>query len=387
MIPTTVFIREFLGISATFIYRQLLGVKPDFNPSVICLREINRDIFPYPLVHCARGDSETSWEKISGKLKRAITGYYNLPGRAAYHFWKEKLRSEKCRLIHAHFGMEGIMAVPLSEILAIPLVVTLHGFDMSRLLQRRGYKPGLVDMFKKCALVIAISDKFKNDAISLGCPPHKVARHYIGVPVDEFTYRERKTSEGESLNFLQVSNFVEKKGHIYTLKAFAKALERGVRGKLTLIGDGPERPRCEKLSQELGIGDKVEFAGKKPMQEIPGYMDEAHIFIHHSVTAKNGDTEGIPTVIMEAMATGLPILTTIHSGIPELVINNRSGFLVGERDVESYGQKWTEMAVNPGLRASMGQFNRKKVVSEFNMSKQNEILKSLYRRALNEEKI
>lgn len=385
VIPSAVFVRDYLPISATFIYRQMKGVEPEFKPSVICRRTNNLDVFPHERIFQVpdhRRYNDTLLEKITGKLRRTITGYYNYPGKASYLYWAGKLKTKGCRLIHAHFGIEGIIMLPLAKRLGIPLIVTLHGFDMSKLLKKRGYEKKLRDMFEKCDLIIAVSDKFKEDAILKGCNPDKIVRHYIGVPVEEFSFHERERKENSPVNFLQVSNFVEKKGHTFSIKAYANLLKEGVQAKLTFVGDGQTRKECENLANKMGISDKVVFTGKKPMGEIPGYMKKADIFVHHSVTSSDGDMEGIPTVIMEAMAVGLPIITTRHSGIPELVVDGKSGFMVEERDVVSYTKRMIEIAGNYETRISMGRFNRDRIIEDFNMTKQNQELKSLYYRVL-----
>ena len=385
MTPVTIFIRTYLGISATFIYRQLKGVEPDFQPSVICQKYENLEIFPHNKIHCVPDTpkyKDSPWEKLTGKIKRTISGYHNLPGKETYNFWKESLEKDKSQLIHAHFGMEGIMMLPLVEMTGVPLIVTLHGYDMSRLLRRRGYKENLREMFNKCSLVIAVSDKFKKDAISLGCPSNKVIRHYIGVPVDEFKFTKRNKAPGDPLNFLQVARFTEKKGHTTTLKTFRKVLDNGVNGKLILVGDGPLLNQCKILAKELNLGENIEFTGKKPMKEISRYLEKADIFIQHSIVSQDGDTEGIPIGIMEAMASGLPVLSTRHSGIPELVIEGKSGFLCDEKDINQYANNWVNLANDNNLRIEMGRFNRNRVEETFNIDRQNEKLKEIYKKVV-----
>ncbi len=410
MIPTALFIRTYLGISATFIYRQLKGVIPEFSPSVFCQKTENTDIFPHDPIHSIPDTPEYKdkpQEVFQAKVRRAVEGFYNLPGKSSFQFWEDRLRQENYRLIHAHFGPEGIMIAPLAEKLNIPLIVTLHGYDMSRLLKRRGYKQKLSHLFEKCALVICVSEKFRNDAISLGCSPEKAVRHYIGVPVEEFACKFNGTAhslvgsipEGSPVSstgilpvsppkkdspitFLQVARFTGKKGHSYTLQAFKNLLDAGVNGKLVLAGDGPLLEECRIHAKTLCIEDKIDFLGKMPMDKIPPLLQKADIFIQHSITPADGDTEGIPIGLMEAMAVGLPVLSTEHSGIPELVIHGKSGFLAPERDVETFSRNWVEIAGNSEMRQAMGIFNRKRIEENFNIKKQNEILKSIYRKAI-----
>lgn len=401
MTSTAVFIRSYLGISATFIYRQLKGVMPEFSPSVICRKTENLGIFPHSPIHVVPDTPEYKdkpLEIIQAKFRRAVEGFYNLPGKASFQFWENKLKQENCRLIHAHFGPEGIMIAPIAEKLGIPLIVTLHGYDMSRLLKRRGYKEKLGDLFNKCSLVICVSDKFRNDAIALGCRPEKAVRHYIGVPVEEFTCKLTGTAgnsvsstgvppmsapqKNSPLTFLQVARFTGKKGHRYTLEAFRNVLDAGINGRLVMAGDGPLLEECRIQAKKLGIEGKVDFPGKMPMHKIPLLMEKADIFIQHSITPEDGDTEGIPISLTEAMAVGLPVLSTEHSGIPELVIHGKSGFLAPERDIDAFSRQWVEIAENAELRQEMGRFNRERIEEDFNMKKQNEVLKSLYRRVI-----
>jgi glycosyltransferase involved in cell wall biosynthesis len=298
-----------------------------------------------------------------------------------------------------------MMIAPLADKLQIPLIVTLHGYDMSRLLNRRGYRQKLKSLFDKCSMVICVSEKFRKDVIALGCNPNKAVRHYIGVPVEEYNYVQKIINKSTiiqpkevpveppspfcpppsdirppplPLNFLQVARFTGKKGHSYTLQALKNVLEAGINGKLIFAGDGPLLEECSSMADKLGIAENVEFKGKIPMQEIPLLLKSADIFIQHSITPEDGDTEGIPIGLMEAMAVGLPVLSTEHSGIPELVIHGKSGFLSRERDVETFSQRWVEMAGNSEMRQQMGLFNRKRIEQEFNMTKQNEILRTLY---------
>lgn len=405
MTSTAVFVRTYLGISATFIYRQLKGVMPEFSPSVICQKTQNLTVFPHEPVHSIPDTPEYKDKLthiIGAKIRRAISGFHNLPGNNSFLFWENKLKQENCRLIHAHFGPEGIMIAPLAERLSIPLIVTLHGYDMSRLLKRRGYKKKLSELFEKCNMVICVSEKFRNDAIALGCSPEKAVRHYIGVPVEELGTAHSlagSSPDGNSvssagilpvspskndspLTFLQVARFTGKKGHSYTLQAFKNVLDAGVNGKLILVGDGPLLETCQTQAKTLGIGEKVDFRGKMPMKEIPSLLAVADAFIQHSITPEDGDTEGIPIGLMEAMAVGLPVLSTEHSGIPELVIHGKSGFLAPERDIESFSRHWMEIAGDHELRQEMGKFNRKRIEEDFNMTKQNEVLKSLYRKVI-----
>jgi glycosyltransferase involved in cell wall biosynthesis len=217
-----------------------------------------------------------------------------------------------------------------------------------------------------------------------GLDRSKLDVHYIGVPVDNFNYIERtpvavKMAAGEPVEFLQVSNFVEKKGHRYTIEAFARYAGNHPGARLTLAGDGPLKSRIEARCGELGIADRVRFAGRVTSVEVASLMRDADVFVHHSVTGADGDMEGLPTVLMEAMSTGLPVVSTNHSGIPELIDDGVDGYLVDEGDVDAYA------GVLAGLvnaDAEMGRRARQKIEDKFNMATQNHRLGDIYQKVI-----
>jgi len=377
-IPVAIYVKEFLPLSQTFVYRQLKGVAPEFKPAVICKFRNNEDIYPYEEVIHRNDPLESSLFQFL----RVIKGYNDSASIFNYIFWKNVLKKKKCRMIHAHFGPNGITIAPLAEALGIPLIVTFHGYCISKLTRNKSYLAKLKKLFNKAALIITASEKFRKDAVELGCPLEKTVTHYIGVPVEQFKFRERVLSPNMPVIFLQVSNFVEKKGHVYTLQAFKKVLDANYNCRLRFVGDGETKANCKRLCGELGIADYVEFLGSRPMNEIPQIMDEADVFVHHSVTASDGNTEATTLTIAEAMSSGMPVLSTWHGGIPEEVEDGKSGFLVEERDVDAYAAKWIELLSNPSLITEMGIFNRKRTEENFNLVKQNKKLKEIYRTVL-----
>lgn len=324
----------------TFIYRQLTGVSSRFEPLVMATRLNNADHFQYDrLVHLPRGRAET----LLSSALRGITGYPLPMFRHRRSFWGKVLRENNIELIHAHFGNQAIEILPLAKSLSIPLLVTFHGADASNMLRNPHYVKALGPLFDY-AYVIAVSQTMAERLRRYGANPARMRVHYIGAPVEDFEFVDRpsvrrKSSKREEIVFLQVSNFVEKKGHIYTLEAFGRLLESYSNAKLLLAGDGPLREKVERRADSLGIADKVEFLGAVRKDRVIELMRASDVFVHHSVTAQNGNQEGLPTVLMEAMATGLPVVTTRHAGIPELVVDGENGFLVEERDIDGYAAR------------------------------------------------
>lgn len=376
------YVQEFLTPSMTFIYRQLLGIESRFEPIVLAVRRSNETRFPFRDVLVARA---MRGEDLLGTTIARLRGRsFALPPLVERR-WVDALRARATSLIHAHFGPGGMELLPVAQRLRIPLVVTFHGYDASRLLGDRRYVRNLHVLLGR-AHGITVSEEMRSRLVALGLPDDRLQTHYIGVPLERFGLVERMSAEekamrGEPRRLLQVSNFVEKKGHAWTLRAFAQLRARRSDVELVLAGDGPLRQECEELARALGVGHAVSFPGLVETREVLALMREADVFVHHSVTAADGDMEGIPTVLMEAMATGLPVVSTLHSGIPELVRDGETGLLVRERDVDGYVAALERALVAP---QAMGAAAARFVRQHFDIDAQNGRLADFYARVIAE---
>ena len=378
------YVPHFLTISMTFVYRQLLGVSEDFDTSVLTTGTDHLDLFPFPAIHV---EPSTPLDRAARAWAKHARGSSVNIGPFQRQRFAQHLGELRPALIHAHFGPAGLDLLPVARKLQIPLLVTFHGYDASSMLRRASYRRDLRALFEY-AHVIAISQRMANQLIELGAVPSRTQHHYIGVPLDTFAFVERKPVQakleaGEALRFLQVSNFVEKKGHATTVEAFARYLEHHPSATLTLAGDGPLRASIEAQVWREGIAKSVEFVGKVGQEHVARLMAESDVFLHHSVTAADGDQEGIPTVLMEAMARGLLVVSTRHAGIEELVEDGSEGFLVEERDVEGY------VDVLRGLvdaDPAMCRRARAKVDRHFDIARQNRRLVDIYREVIDSKR-
>jgi colanic acid/amylovoran biosynthesis glycosyltransferase len=281
-------------------------------------------------------------------------------------------------LVHAHFGTDGLAALPIARSLGVPLVTTLHGHEIGRsrlgmalsgrlswqryaLFQRRLARAG--DLF------LAVSDAIRSAAIARGFPEERIVTHHIGVDLGRFG----GASAPEPGLILNVGRLVEKKGTADLIDAFAR-LRPGAR--LVIIGDGPLRPALERRAAGL----RVEFLGSRPADEVARWMRLAWLLAAPSVTAKDGDCEGLPTVVVEAAAAGLPVLGTRHSGIPEAVVDGRSGLLVGEGDVAALAAALQELLGSAEMRGRMAVVARALAEQRFDLARQSAILEQHYDR-------
>lgn len=283
-----------------------------------------------------------------------------------------RLAAQRPRLIHAHFGTDGLIALPLAERLGIPLVTTLHGYDVSRrflpmllsgrlswmryaLLRRR--------LFERGSLFVAVSDSVRERAIRLGYPAGRTVTLHNGVDIDHFTPAAEAPEPGL---ILHVGRLVEKKGTGLLLEA----LQAVPGAQLAVIGDGPERRRLEDHARRLGLDGRVRFTGELGPDEVRRWMRRARLLAAPSITARDGDSEGLPTVVCEAAAAGLPVVASIHSGMSEAVVHGETGLLVAEGDVEALASAIAELLVDPSLRERMASGARRLAEESFSRSRQ-----------------
>ena len=291
----------------------------------------------------------------------------------------------KYDIIQCHFGGNGLKATFLKDIGAIQgkLITTFHGFDLSRfvnILGDRIYDP----LFDKGNLFISISEFWRRRLIELGCDPDKILIHRMGIDCSKFAFAYRKLSADGRIQIVTIARLVEKKGVEYGVRAVAKLAKNNRNIQYNIVGDGYLREPLERLIQELDVSDTVKLMGWKQQQEIIEILNNAHILLAPSVTSqKDGDQEGIPVVLMEAMAMGLPIISTQHSGIPELVKNSVSGFLVPEQNVEELTEKLSYLLEHPEIWSKMGQAGRLYVKEHHDIDKLNDQLVEIYTRIIN----
>jgi len=288
------------------------------------------------------------------------------------------LRPAAPRLVHAHFATDGLLALPLARALGVPLVTTLHGYDVSRSRARllasgrlSWIKYGLLGrrLMKQGELFLAVADAVRERALAHGFPPGRTLTHYLGVDLDRF----RPGGAAEPGLILHVGRLVEKKGAATLLDAFARLRAAFPEARLVIVGDGPERAALERRA-----GASVRFLGPRPPDEVAGWMRRASVLAAPSVTARDGDAEGLPTVLVEAAACALPAVATLHAGIPEAVADGETGLLVPERDAAALADRLGALLGSPELRARMGAAARALAEARFDARVQTARLEALY---------
>lgn len=248
-----------------------------------------------------------------------------------------------------------------------PFAVVFHGDDLSRTLELNG--PGIYRrLFEEADLLLPVSRLWASRLADLGAPRDKILVHRMGIDVDRFAMRTPLPAPSQRLRLVSVGRLVPKKGTAVTLKALRLLRDENPELAVTLdvLGGGPLLQELRDLADSLGLGDAVSFHGPQPREAVRGALSEADAFVLPSLTAPDGDMEGVPVAIMEAMAMGVPVVSTRHSGIPELVEHGRTGLLSKEGDVDGLARCLRILIDRPELVADMVQAARRKIEADYN---------------------
>lgn len=370
------YMREYARATETFVVNQIAALS-SVSESVLC-----RDHLPLtPTSTLASARTSVNAYGLSGahpiyrRLK--IAG----PGEAA--FYRDSLRSLGPDVLHVHYGTDAAYLLRAVGSIEAPMVVSYYGYDVSRFPQRLfgAARLYLMPVFRRAAMHLAMTPQMAGTLIALGAPLDRVKVHHHGIDVGAWETVDRTASVGTRL--LIVASLVEKKGHAVLLKAVALLASAGLDVRLRIVGDGPLRRELESTVSALGIAPRAEFIGYLPHgPQLASEYAAADIFVHPSRVDRRGDSEGLPGTILEAMASGLPIVSTEHAGIPYAVEQNRSGLLVPEGDAAALAQAVRRLIESPAERLAMGAAGRNRVVKDFNIVNQAARLTDLYCEAL-----
>jgi glycosyltransferase involved in cell wall biosynthesis len=302
------------------------------------------------------------------------TGYLT-PG------WRNAIQAHDPVLIHAHFGGNGAAAMPVARLLEIPLVVTYHGMDITvkrgaRELRRRSR------VFACASRVVAVSEFIAARLRAAGCPESKLSVHHIGVDTTFFSPGENGATESHMVLF--VGRLVEKKGLVHLIRAMRVVQQQVPSARLVVAGDGPLRGELSAQARSSGV--RCEFAGVLPPEQIRELSRRAALLCAPSVTAANGDAEGLGMVLVEAQACGTPVIAFDSGGAGESVIPGKTGFVVKERDEETLAARIGEILTDPVLRGRLSTAAREHALLNFDLRRQTALLEDLYDSVIEESR-
>ena len=367
--------------------RAIYGGVPDAMNEAggLILPDTSRSLF-WRLVRRLAG-KDANWPGT--RLGKAINLYWRTVQRVLgwpKTNWFDRELARYLRRIHAdavlaEYGPTGIVFIEACAIAQIPLIVHFHGYDSYEQNCLRQCATGYQRLFRSAAKIIGVSQQMCEQLKRLGAPADKLVLNPCGVDVNRF--RVAAPAQAQPV-FVAVGRFVEKKAPHLTILAFERVYRQEPGARLIMVGDGPLLGPCRLLVQSLGLSAAVELWGPRSHHEVEALMQRARCFVQHSVRAINGDCEGTPATVLEAGASGLPVVATRHAGIAEVIIDGQTGFLVEEGDLDGMADRMLRLAREPELAAQMGRKGRAHVVASYTTDQRIGILWDTIRNTLPE---
>jgi colanic acid/amylovoran biosynthesis glycosyltransferase len=367
--------------SETFMYFYLSHFQ---NIHPICLSWyspiINNDLFPFP-VEDGYGYIKPQYKRfgftrLRNAIRKRITHYLwpDIEPALIHQFnWaSDILRKRGAVLIHAHYGPVGWRALSLKKSLKLPLITNFYGYDVAPDIAYEGpeWPDRRNQLFERGDLFLVEGPVMREKLIGLGCSPEKVAIQKIAIDIGKIPFRIREPKNGKFV-ILFTGRFVEKKGLIYALQAIHSIWKNWPNLEFRIIGDGILREQVQSYIEDNRLESCVKLLGFLNHQEYLSMMKEADLLLQPSVTAQDGDSEGgAPTVILEAQAMGIPIISTYHADIPNITIPGKSSILVPERDSEALANAISHLLSNPDLWKDMGENGHNYVKNNHNIEKE-----------------
>ncbi len=303
----------------------------------------------------------------------------NSGGFLNYEIIKDAIDRYNPDIVHIQWGNLGEDLLS-NIVFSDPTMVTFHSYIAPR--TWKVVDQGFDAVFKKARFILPVSNYIREGLIKMGCDPAKVIVHHMGVDTKKFSPKQKL--ETEIISLLSVGSFIEKKGFQDALQAVGllpKEILKNIR--YHIVGDGPMKDEYLKMIQQYRLENVVSFLGKLTQDKVIEQYQSSDIYLHPSVMSSEGDDEGIPTVIMEAQACGLPIISTMHTGIPEIVKHAESGYLSEEHDIMDLRDNLTKLITDRDKRMKMGECGREIVLDDFNVDKLNHEMIEIYKNILN----
>ena len=368
----------FLKPEMRHIYRQVTGLRR-YGTFVVTRERMGGEQFPFEhvelLPRARKNFVKRFWLKY---VARKPPVYY----RGELQVILKLLRRRPADLMHIYFGHTGVHLLPFIEEWDRPCVVSFHGMDIQPRPEQEGYDEQMRAMLQKVPLVLARSRSLFAALEAWGCPPGKLRLNRTGIPLDEFPFVQRPLPADGSWRFVQACRLIAKKGLKTALRAFAKFFADHPKSRFTIAGDGPQRRELEEFAAEIGVREAVEFRGFLAQKDLAELYACSHIFLHPSEVTADQNQEGVPNSMLEAMATGLPVLATQHGGIPEAVTHERTGLLVPEKDADALHRAMAQLTADHDLCYVFGEAAARAVREEFEQSRAIARLEEIYDEAL-----
>ena len=356
------------------IYRQITGLER-VRPVVIAQKREGTELFPFEPVHIIGKPATHFLRRLW--FRQLLDQPWQI-SRVELESLLRILTRSDARLLHIYFGHIAVHLLPLIRAWPKPSVVSFHGADVLVDMNKPAYRRATQEMLGAVRRVLVRSESLRAAVTDLGCDSSKIDIVRAGIPLAEFPFRERAFPENGEWRFVQAGRLIEKKGFPTALRAFAIFLQEHPRSTLTIAGEGPLLPKLKDLTRELKIERRVVFAGFASQRRLREIFYESHVFLHPSETGRDGNQEGVPNSMLEAMATGLPVFATDHGGIPEAIENGVTGIIVPERDYEGLARALLQAVQDRLVLRRMATAGAKVVAGNFEQRSQARRLEDIY---------
>ena len=371
------------------IYRQITGVQR-VRTTVYAQWMENENLFPFENIrlltkqhHRAKGNFLLRfWYKHIVKQwppPREINKHVG-----PCHPWDlvERLQEDRPDLVHVYYGHKAVGYLPMLRDWGGPWIVSFHGVDVAKHLEEGDYLKKLREVFAEAQLVLARSESLLHRLHELGCPPEKLRLNRTPIPMDHLPPVEREAPSNGHWRLIQACRLIPKKGIITTLEAMDRVGAIFPGARYILCGSGPMMDEIQAYVREHALERHVEIRGWMSQEALRAELYQAHIFLHASEQTKEHDQEGIPNSMLEAMATGLPVVATLHGGIPEAVTSGYDGLLVAERNAHELSTAIIKLIQDHALFAELGRNAAASVRANFGAEQQITALEDHYLEAI-----
>ncbi len=365
----------FLKREMRHIYRQVAGLG-DFRTFVITRSRENAQEYPFPDVELLPRPRIFFLLRF---YKKYLAGEESLFYRGEYKQLTTLLERRNPDLLHVYFGHTGVHLLPFIRAWKGRTLVSFHGMDIMPREQEPGYSERLGELLRTLPMVLARSESLAARLVDMGCAPEKIRINRTGIPLERFPFVARTPPPDGAWHIVQASRLIEKKGLDNTLQAFAIFRKKYPAARLTLAGDGPLLEQLRLEAAALGVEQAVRFAGFQSQEDLAALYASAHLFMHPSRLTSRQDQEGVPNSMLEAMSTGLPVVATLHGGIPEAVEDGRDGLLTPENDAPALAASLERIAGDPALFNRLGANASQSVRGKFEQTAAIRSLEGFYR--------
>lgn len=361
------YVSKYLPLTENWIYRIIINHKL-FRPIFLSRKKQNLNLFPIQTLYCLEDKSRPMQyaEILHFVLFRFFRMFYYA------------CNNEQVNILHVHFGYHGVKSIGLQKKLGVPMICSFYGDDAFAFKYQNLYHR----LFTEADRILVLGQYMKARLVQLGCNEDKISIHHLGIDVHKIAFRQRVVQPGQPIRFLIASSFLPKKGIDLAVKALGRYVVSHT-FTIDIIGDGPLKDDIVRLLSENNLTERTTLHGYKPYDFFIEKASQCDVFIQASRTTEDNNKEGTPMAIVDAMATGMIVVSTRHSDIPEIVLDGKTGFLAEENDLESLVTTFGTMFENTSRFPELSQRGRNHVEREFDARTQTAKLEVHYQELIN----